>query len=137
MNKIQITGSWIDSGKIVKESHLSPSKVYLLAYYWASTSFTGAGFGDITAQDSAHMILSICINIHGVLFFGWVISFVIDCCPILIRYQPFLAVTNQIIIRKACVYKSSLMYTRNHMKFVKLNLQIYGFSSNNKNISLF
>ncbi|CAH0723679.1 unnamed protein product, partial [Brenthis ino] len=85
-NMVCKLGSWIDSGKIFKEASLTPTKVYLLAYYWAATSFTGAGFGDITAQDTAHMILSICINIHGVLFFGWVVLFVIVSCPIQIRY---------------------------------------------------
>nr|XP_026485505.1 uncharacterized protein LOC113393027 isoform X2 [Vanessa tameamea] len=71
-NMICKLGSWIDGSKIFKDTYLTPTKVYLLAYYWAATSFTGAGFGDITAQDTAHMILSICINIHGVLFFGYV-----------------------------------------------------------------
>ncbi|XP_045767715.1 uncharacterized protein LOC123869033 isoform X1 [Maniola jurtina] len=71
-NMICKEGSWIDGRKIFTDNHLTPSKVYLLAYYWSAASFTGAGFGDITAQDTAHMILSICINIHGVLFFGYV-----------------------------------------------------------------
>ncbi|XP_050349519.1 uncharacterized protein LOC126772954 [Nymphalis io] len=71
-NMICKLGSWIDGSNIFKDTYLTPTKVYLLAYYWAATSFTGAGFGDITAQDTAHMILSICINIHGVLFFGYV-----------------------------------------------------------------
>nr|XP_034828736.1 uncharacterized protein LOC117986036 isoform X4 [Maniola hyperantus] len=71
-NMICKEGSWIDGRKIFTDNYLTPSKVYLLAYYWSATSFTGAGFGDITAQDTAHMILSICINIHGVLFFGYV-----------------------------------------------------------------
>ncbi|KOB77802.1 putative tetrameric potassium-selective cyclic nucleotide gated channel [Operophtera brumata] len=31
-----------------------------------------AGFGDIIAQDTIHMILSICVNVHGVFFFGYV-----------------------------------------------------------------
>lgn len=62
--------SWVDA-KVLKDEYLTPTKVYLLAYYWAATSFSGAGFGDITAQDTTHMILSICINIHGVLFFGY------------------------------------------------------------------
>ncbi|XP_037296930.1 uncharacterized protein LOC115445031 isoform X2 [Manduca sexta] len=57
---------------ILRDVYLSPEKVYLMAYYWAATSFSGAGFGDITAQNTTHMILSICINIHGVLFFGYV-----------------------------------------------------------------
>ncbi|CAH3984678.1 unnamed protein product [Pieris brassicae] len=65
-------GSWIDSAKIFKAKYLTPKKVYLLSYYWSAASFTGAGFGDITAQDTAHMLLSICINVHGVLFFGYV-----------------------------------------------------------------
>ncbi|CAG9579751.1 unnamed protein product [Danaus chrysippus] len=73
-NIICKVGSWLDSTKIFKDAYLSPSKAYLLSYYWASTSFTGAGFGDITAQNTSHMILSICINIHGVLFFGYVYS---------------------------------------------------------------
>ncbi|XP_028170550.1 uncharacterized protein LOC114360170 [Ostrinia furnacalis] len=64
-------GSWVDAPTLLEE-YLTPAKVYLLAYYWAATSFSGAGFGDITAQDNTHMILSICINIHGVLFFGYV-----------------------------------------------------------------
>ncbi|XP_049871178.1 uncharacterized protein LOC126370383 [Pectinophora gossypiella] len=65
-------GSWIDESQIIKGNHLTPTKVYLLAYYWAATSFSGAGFGDITAQDTWHMILSILILLHGVLFFGYV-----------------------------------------------------------------
>ncbi|XP_050665501.1 potassium voltage-gated channel protein eag-like [Leptidea sinapis] len=71
-NMICRAGSWVDSAKIFKDKYLSPTKVYLLAYYWAAASFTGAGFGDITAQDTAHMILSICINVQGVFFFGYV-----------------------------------------------------------------
>jgi hypothetical protein len=66
-----LLGSWIDVAKISKDDILTPTKVYLLAYYWSATSFSGAGFGDITAQDTTHMILAICINIHGVLFFGY------------------------------------------------------------------
>lgn len=68
-----LAGSWIDSAKIFKDQYLTPKKVYLLSYYWSAASFTGAGFGDITAQDTAHMLLSICINVHGVLFFGWAV----------------------------------------------------------------
>ncbi|KAM3966948.1 uncharacterized protein ACR2FA_011829 [Aphomia sociella] len=71
-NMICQRGSWIDRASILKDEYLSPIKVYLLAYYWSATSFSGAGFGDITAQDTTHMVLSICINIHGVLFFGYV-----------------------------------------------------------------
>ncbi|XP_053605424.1 uncharacterized protein LOC128672350 isoform X1 [Plodia interpunctella] len=71
-NMICALGSWIDKSKILKDQYMMPTKVYLLAYYWSATSFSGAGFGDITAQDTAHMILAICINIHGVLFFGYV-----------------------------------------------------------------
>ncbi|XP_045496927.1 uncharacterized protein LOC123695204 [Colias croceus] len=71
-NMVCQLGSWIDSAKIFKDKYLTPTKVYLLSYYWSATSFTGAGFGDITAQDTAHMVLSICINVHGVLFFGYV-----------------------------------------------------------------
>ncbi|XP_039750920.1 uncharacterized protein LOC120627130 isoform X2 [Pararge aegeria] len=71
-NMICKQGSWIDGSKIFTDNYLSPDKVYLLAYYWTAASFTGAGFGDITAQDTSHMLLSICINIHGVLFFGYV-----------------------------------------------------------------
>lgn len=65
-----ITGSWIDGVTIIEGHHMSPSKVLLLAYYWTATSFGGAGFGDITPQNIEHMILCICVNIHGVLFFG-------------------------------------------------------------------
>ncbi|KAL4707314.1 hypothetical protein ACJJTC_019852 [Scirpophaga incertulas] len=64
--------SWIGVAKISKDEILTPSKVYLLAYYWSASSFTGAGFGDITAQETAHMILSIFINLHGLFFFGYV-----------------------------------------------------------------
>ncbi|XP_059058535.1 uncharacterized protein LOC131851991 isoform X1 [Achroia grisella] len=71
-NMICQRGSWIDRASILKDEYLSPIKVYLLAYYWSATSFSGAGFGDVTAQDTTHMLLSICINIHGVLFFGYV-----------------------------------------------------------------
>ncbi|KAG6441233.1 hypothetical protein O3G_MSEX001758 [Manduca sexta] len=71
-NMICQRASWIDSAYILRDVYLSPEKVYLMAYYWAATSFSGAGFGDITAQNTTHMILSICINIHGVLFFGYV-----------------------------------------------------------------
>ncbi|XP_072950048.1 uncharacterized protein [Epargyreus clarus] len=71
-NMVCRLGSWIDEATIRKDANLGPVEVYLLAYYWSATSFSGAGFGDITAQDTTHMILSICINIHGVLFFGYV-----------------------------------------------------------------
>ncbi|RVE53569.1 hypothetical protein evm_001710 [Chilo suppressalis] len=70
-NMICHRGSWIDAAKVEGEN-LTPAAVYLKAYYWSATSFSGAGFGDITAQDTTHMILSICVNIHGVLFFGYV-----------------------------------------------------------------
>ncbi|CAG5046525.1 unnamed protein product [Parnassius apollo] len=65
-------GSWLDEAKTFKIKNITPTKAYLLAYYWSATSFSGAGFGDILAQDTTHMILSICINVHGVLFFGYV-----------------------------------------------------------------
>ncbi|CAH2040615.1 unnamed protein product, partial [Iphiclides podalirius] len=65
-----LDSSWLDEAKTFKVKNLTPSKAYLLAYYWSAASFSGAGFGDIIAQDTAHMILSICINVHGVLFFG-------------------------------------------------------------------
>ncbi|KAI5644539.1 cyclic nucleotide-binding domain-containing protein [Phthorimaea operculella] len=71
-NMICHAGSWIDASSIVKDQLLKPTKVYLLAYYWAATSFSGAGFGDITAQGTSHLVLSIVINVHGVLFFGYV-----------------------------------------------------------------
>ncbi|KAF9418586.1 hypothetical protein HW555_004634, partial [Spodoptera exigua] len=64
--------SWIDGIIIIKGHHLSPPKILLLAYYWTATTFGGAGFGDITPQNIKHMILCICVNIHGVLFFGYV-----------------------------------------------------------------
>ncbi|XP_041968067.1 uncharacterized protein LOC121725268 [Aricia agestis] len=69
---ICLKGSWIDSANIFKSSYLTPIKVYLLAYYWTAASFTSAGFGDISAQDTTHMIMSICIIVHGVLYFGYV-----------------------------------------------------------------
>lgn len=56
------------------DDHLQPTKVYLLAYYWAATSFSGGGFGDVTAQDTHHMLLTIMIMIHGTLFFGYGIA---------------------------------------------------------------
>ncbi|KAJ0177846.1 hypothetical protein K1T71_006719 [Dendrolimus kikuchii] len=71
-NMICRRGSWIDGSPIQNDGYLSPSLVFLLAYYWTATSFSGAGFGDITAQDPTHQILSICSNIHGALFFGFV-----------------------------------------------------------------
>ncbi|KAF9821790.1 hypothetical protein SFRURICE_001901, partial [Spodoptera frugiperda] len=71
-NMVCLVGSWIDGVTIIEGHHMSPSKVLLLAYYWTATSFGGAGFGDITPQNIEHMILCICVNIHGVLFFGYV-----------------------------------------------------------------
>ncbi|XP_068626724.1 uncharacterized protein [Battus philenor] len=71
-NMICHLGSWLDEAKTFKVKNLTPTKAYLLAYYWSATSFSGAGFGDIIAQDTTHMILSICIIVHGVLFFGYV-----------------------------------------------------------------
>lgn len=70
-----LAGSWIDGIVIIKDTHMSPTKVFLLAYYWTATSFGGAGFGDITPQNIAHMILCICVQMHGVLFFGFVRCF--------------------------------------------------------------
>ncbi|KPJ19458.1 Potassium voltage-gated channel protein eag [Papilio machaon] len=64
--------SWLDEAKTFKVKNLTPAKAYLLAYYWSATSFSGAGFGDIIAQDTTHMVLSICVIVHGFLFFGYV-----------------------------------------------------------------
>ncbi|KAI8420830.1 hypothetical protein MSG28_008031 [Choristoneura fumiferana] len=72
-NMICQQGSWIDMAKIVQDRQaITPTKAVLLGYYWSASTFSGAGFGDITAHDTTHMMLSICITIHGVLFFGYV-----------------------------------------------------------------
>ncbi|XP_013174089.1 PREDICTED: uncharacterized protein LOC106122580 isoform X1 [Papilio xuthus] len=71
-NMICQLGSWLDEAKTFKVKNLTPAKAYLLAYYWSATSFSGAGFGDIIAQDTTHMVLSICVTVHGFLFFGYV-----------------------------------------------------------------
>ncbi|KPI98672.1 Cyclic nucleotide-gated cation channel [Papilio xuthus] len=67
-----LDSSWLDEAKTFKVKNLTPAKAYLLAYYWSATSFSGAGFGDIIAQDTTHMVLSICVTVHGFLFFGYV-----------------------------------------------------------------
>ncbi|XP_061704790.1 uncharacterized protein LOC133516091 isoform X3 [Cydia pomonella] len=72
-NMICKKGSWIDNARdIVISDHISPKTAILLGYYWTASTFSGAGFGDITPQDTTNMIMSICISIHGVLFFGYV-----------------------------------------------------------------
>ncbi|KAJ8719060.1 hypothetical protein PYW07_016616 [Mythimna separata] len=71
-NMVCQEGCWIDGAVLIKSKHMSPTKVFLLAYYWTATSFGGAGFGDITPQNLPHMILCICVQMHGVLFFGYV-----------------------------------------------------------------
>ncbi|XP_063543200.1 uncharacterized protein LOC134751681 [Cydia strobilella] len=72
-NMICKKGSWIDNARdIVISDHISPKAAILLGYYWTASTFSGAGFGDITPQDTTNMIMSICISIHGVLFFGYV-----------------------------------------------------------------
>lgn len=72
-------GSWVESSKLARDTPLTPKKLYLLAYYWAVASFSGAGFGDITAQDYNDMILSICVMIHGTIFFGYVF-YILNIC---------------------------------------------------------
>ncbi|XP_075976271.1 uncharacterized protein LOC142976664 [Anticarsia gemmatalis] len=71
-NMVCHEGSWLDGTKILKSKYITPTRAYLLAYYWAATSFGGAGFGDIVPQNYVHMILCNCVNVHGVLFFGYV-----------------------------------------------------------------
>nr|XP_037867571.1 uncharacterized protein LOC101747086 isoform X1 [Bombyx mori] len=71
-NMACLRGSWIDMIDEKNDTQYPPSTVFLLAYYWAAASLSGAGFGDITAQDTGHLVLSICANIHGLLFFGYV-----------------------------------------------------------------
>uniref|UniRef100_A0A2A4JMM9 Cyclic nucleotide-binding domain-containing protein n=1 Tax=Heliothis virescens TaxID=7102 RepID=A0A2A4JMM9_HELVI len=71
-NMVCLEGSWVDGIVIIDGNHMAPAKIFLLAYYWTATSFGGAGFGDITPQNMVHMVLCICVNIHGALFFGYV-----------------------------------------------------------------
>lgn len=72
---IIVLGSWIDMAKIIQDRQaITPTKAFLLGYYWSASTFSGAGFGDITAHDTTNMMLSICITIHGVLFFGYEIT---------------------------------------------------------------
>ncbi|CAG9122543.1 unnamed protein product [Plutella xylostella] len=71
-NMICKLGSWIDAAGLIKGTVISPGRVYLLATYWTASCLSGAGFGDITPQDTTHTILALCLMCHGVLFFGYV-----------------------------------------------------------------
>lgn len=47
---------------------------YVRALYWAVTTLTTVGFGDITAQNNAQMIYSICVELLGIGLYGTMIG---------------------------------------------------------------
>eukprot|EP00002_Diphylleia_rotans_P019540 TRINITY_DN3775_c0_g1_i9.p1 TRINITY_DN3775_c0_g1~~TRINITY_DN3775_c0_g1_i9.p1 ORF type:complete len:1298 (-),score=207.53 TRINITY_DN3775_c0_g1_i9:18-3911(-) len=59
--------SWLDDEKIAQSP---PATQYLNALYWSIVVLTTIGFGDITPQNSAEIIVAICTMFTGAFFYG-------------------------------------------------------------------
>ncbi|KAK9787129.1 hypothetical protein WJX73_004779 [Symbiochloris irregularis] len=57
--------NWTDS---------SGAKQWVASVYFITVSITSIGYGDISASTPAEMLVSICINLLGIIFLGFVIS---------------------------------------------------------------
>lgn len=63
---------WIYVGFSLEDA--SNTRIYLRSLYWSVTTLTTIGYGDITASTDIQTIFSICIEILGAGFYGYVIG---------------------------------------------------------------
>lgn len=49
-------------------------RLYIAAFYWAVTSFTTVGYGDITAQTDAERLMGVAWMLTGVYFFSYLLT---------------------------------------------------------------
>ncbi|HOJ50788.1 MAG TPA: cyclic nucleotide-binding domain-containing protein [Spirochaetota bacterium] len=67
-----ISCGWIVVGKY--DSNLTNSENYLRAFYWALTTVSTIGYGDITPSNNVQIIFTICVQLVGVGMYGFIIG---------------------------------------------------------------
>jgi len=65
--------NWLNSGKFEDSS---VSFKYVLSLYWAITTITTVGYGDITPQNEVEHGFSLVVMVMGSLFFGYSLTFI-------------------------------------------------------------
>lgn len=65
---------WIGLGSGTAAGDTDTTLIYVKAIYWAFTTLTTVGYGDITAKSIPQMLYSCCVQFVGVGVFGYILS---------------------------------------------------------------
>lgn len=65
--------SWVSPTSLLGEN-TPRSADYITSYYWAVTTMTTVGYGDLSATNVLEMVFSIAIMVFGKLLFGFILG---------------------------------------------------------------